>query len=387
MPRRSSFLFRLLSALFSVSLFSLLFLFPSSAFLSRFPFTLPPTFFFLRSYCVFVSISGFLVQRCRIAWLGRAIERSWLALPGQNNLGRRCGFADARRAWRPALRRAARTVLLCPFARWAGGWGRDEPASNFPMRRPDPRSRAGDRNDVDGRPMPGKAKRGFVQQNAGRTAAPPGATNLVQNEPGQGWARGNGRRRAGARGGKGKRERGKEKEERGKERKREEKRKYARRVDVKKKPSEIVAPLSLRLSRCAGSKKSNPDFQRPIERLSFDFSAPPRSASTGESVNAFFRLSQGNKREGKSRAGKNPAERRQEQRGKEKGPDAAPPGVRSGPPSGLAPIGCHSLTPSAAAAKSRSCAKRLLKAPASSWLTPASISVLVCSARKTTCAA
>lgn len=301
--------------------------FPSSAFLSRFPFTLPPTFFFLRSYCVFVSISGFLVQRCRIAWLGRAIERSWLALPGQNNLGRRGGFADARRAWRPALRRAARTVLLCPFARWAGGWGRDEPASNFPMRRPDPRSRAGDRNDVDGRPMPGKAKRGFVQQNAGRTAASPGATNLVQNKPGQGWAQGNGRRRAGARGG-GRRKKGK-----GKKRKREEKRKYARRVDVKKKPSEIVAPLSLRLSRCAGSKKSNPDFQRPIERLSFDFSAPPRSASTGESVNAFFRLSQGNKREGKSRAGKNPAERRQEQRGKEKGPDAAPLGVRSGPPS------------------------------------------------------
>ena len=194
--------------------------FPSSAFLSRFPFTLPPTFFFLRSYCVFVSISGFLVQRCRIAWLGRAIERSWLALPGQNNLGRRGGFADARRAWRPALRRAARTVLLCPFARWAGGWGRDEPAFNFPMRRPDPRSRAGDRNDVDGRPMPGKAKRGFVQQNAGRTAASPGATNLAQNKPGQGWAQGNGRRRAGARG-KGKRERGKEKEERGKERKRE----------------------------------------------------------------------------------------------------------------------------------------------------------------------
>lgn len=230
LPRRSSFLFRLLGAFFSVSLFSLLFLFPSSAFLSRFPFTQSPTFFLLRSYCVFVSISGFLVQRCRIAWLGRAIERSWLALPGQNNLGRRCGFADARRAWRPALRRAARTVLLCPFARWAGGWGRDEPASNFPMRRPDPRSRAGERNDVDGRPMPGKAKRGFVQQNAGRTAAPPGATNLVQNEPGQGWARGNGRRRAGARG-KGKRERGKRK---GRERKREEKRKYARRVDVKK---------------------------------------------------------------------------------------------------------------------------------------------------------
>lgn len=132
-----------------------------------------------------------------------------------------------------------------------------------------------------------------------------------------------------ARGGK---EQGKG-ERKGRERKREEKRKYARRVDVKKKPSEIVAPPSIRLSRCAGSKKSNPDFQRPIERYSFDFSAPPRSASTGESVNAFFRLSQGNKREGKSRAGKNPAERRQEQRGKEKGPDAAPPGVRSGPPS------------------------------------------------------
>ena len=121
-------------------------------------------------------------------------------------------------------------------------------------------------------------------------------------------------KRAAPSGRAGERNKGKGKRK-GRERKREEKRKYARRVDVKKKPSEIVAPLSLRLSRCAGSKKSNPDFQRPIERLSFDFSAPPRSASTGESVNAFFRLSQGNKREGKSRAGKNPAERRQEQRG------------------------------------------------------------------------
>ena len=67
-------------------------IFPFSISLLVFPFSAPFTLlcsFSSGPFCVFVSSSKFLVQLRRIARLGRAIERSWLALPGQNNLSRR----------------------------------------------------------------------------------------------------------------------------------------------------------------------------------------------------------------------------------------------------------------------------------------------------------
>ena len=59
---------------------------------------------------------------------------------------------------------------------------------------------------------------------------------------------------------------------------------YARSVDIKK-HHEVMAQLLLRLSRCASSKKSNPDLQWSLVRLSFYFSTQAQNTPTGEGVN------------------------------------------------------------------------------------------------------
>ena len=59
---------------------------------------------------------------------------------------------------------------------------------------------------------------------------------------------------------------------------------YARSVDIKK-HHEIMAQLFLRLSRCSSSKKSNPDLQWSLVRLSFYFSTQVQNTPTGEGVN------------------------------------------------------------------------------------------------------
>ena len=138
---------------FSCSLSRFSFLsFSFSVFLSLFPFTLSHSF---SSWAVplFVSISGFLVWLRRVARLGRAIERSWLALPGRHNLGRAGRLCRCAPRLAPGLapRRAACSVW--PLARQAGGWGRDKPASDFPARLPDPWIRTRDQTDADGGPM------------------------------------------------------------------------------------------------------------------------------------------------------------------------------------------------------------------------------------------
>lgn len=208
---------------FSVSLFSLLFLFLFSAFLPQlsflgFPLLCPRLSFSCALTAFLFRFQVFLFSVAALLGLGARSSAHGSPCRGKTTLAGGAALPMRAARARPC---AALSGLFC-FAPCASNrrLGRDEPAFDFPGRLPDPRSRAGERNDVDGRPMPGKAKRGFVQQNAGRAAASPGATNPVQNKPGQGWAQGNGRRRAGARG-KGTRERGKEKEERGKERKRE----------------------------------------------------------------------------------------------------------------------------------------------------------------------
>ena len=61
---------------------------------------------------------------------------------------------------------------------------------------------------------------------------------------------------------------------------------YARSVDIKK-HHEVMAQLLLRLSRCASSKKSNPDLQWSLVRLSFYFSTQAQNTPTGEGINTF----------------------------------------------------------------------------------------------------
>ena len=331
LPRRSSFLLRLLGALFSVSLFSLLFLFLFSAFLPQlsflgFPLLCPRLSFSCALTAFLFRFQVFLFSVAALLGLGARSSAHGSPCRGKTTLA---GAAALPMRAALGVRPCAALRGLFFFAPLRVGPAVGGATSPHPISRCDARILGAGRAIETMwmvAPCLGKRSAGLFNKTPGvppRRQARRISSKTNRAKVGRGETGG------------AERARGEEKEkgQGEKKRKREEKRKYARRVDVKKKPSEIVAPLSLRLSRCAGSKKSNPDFQRPIERLSFDFSAPPRSASTGESVNAFFRLSQGNKREGKSRAGKNPAERRQEQRGKEKGPDAAPPGVRSGPPS------------------------------------------------------
>ena len=78
----------------------------------------------------------------------------------------------------------------------------------------------------------------------------------------------------------------KQEEERKKKNRRKRQRKgmYARSVD-KKKHDEIMAQLLLRPSRCASSKKSNPDLQCSLGGFSFDFSTPAQTNPTKEGVN------------------------------------------------------------------------------------------------------
>ena len=54
-----------------------------------------------------------------------------------------------------------------------------------------------------------------------------------------------------------------------------------------------MTQLLLRLSRCASSKKSDPDLQRSLENFSFDFdlSKPKQTTTTGEGINTSRKLS------------------------------------------------------------------------------------------------
>ena len=241
------FLFRLFSALFLGSLFSLLFLFLFSFFLSPFSFSfflsLFPSLFsvpFLlgpSAFCVKFRISCSTAPHCSALALGRALmarfSRAKQPRPGG------AGCADARRAWRPALRRAARTVLLCPL--------RVGPAVGAATS-PHPISRRAARILGAGRaietmwmvaPCMGKRNADLFNKTPGgpprrrRSAAQDVLKMAWRVDAGRGESRpkrtgprlaqGDGRRRAGARGGKGKRAREKEKEERGKKEKRVEK--------------------------------------------------------------------------------------------------------------------------------------------------------------------
>ena len=56
-----------------------------------------------------------------------------------------------------------------------------------------------------------------------------------------------------------------------------------------------MTQLLLRLSRCASSKKSDPDLQRSVENFSFDGSTPAQTTPTGERANASRILSHRNK--------------------------------------------------------------------------------------------
>lgn len=273
------------------------------------------------------------ISRCaaRILGAGRAIETMWMVAPC---LGKRSAGLFNKTPGVPPRRRAAAQDVLKMSWKVVAGLGESRP------------------------------KRTGPRLGAGKRAAPSGRAGRKRKK------------------GKGKRK--------GRERKRE------KRVEKESMRDVLTSKKSHLKSwrRCLFGCRVAPARRRAIRTFNGRLSAfllifqRRREALRQERASALFsdftKEVSGQERAGQERTPQNVDKNKGE---KKKGPDAAPPGVRSGPPSRLAPTGCHSLTPSAAAAKSRSCAKRLLKAPASSWLTPASISVLVCSARKTTCAA
>ena len=66
--------------------------------------------------------------------------------------------------------------------------------------------------------------------------------------------------------------------------------KTSRSVDVKK-HHEIMTQMLLQLSRCAGSKKSHPELQWPLESFSFYFSTPAQTNPTKEGAGTSRMLS------------------------------------------------------------------------------------------------
>ena len=246
MPRRPPFLLRLLCAFFSVSLFSLpSFLFP--VFLSRFSFPGFPFSISLHSspFLFFLGCSAFCFDfrfSCSALPRGSAWARdraSWLALPGRRNLSR-AGRALPMRAARAKPCAAPRGLFCFSPSRVEPAVGARRARIRFSGAPPGSSDPDG-RSNRCGRPH-GSAKRGFAQQNAGRSAAQParraqdvlkmswkvdaGGDESRPKRTGPKVERGrNGRRRANARGEKKERKReemrGKKRKRKGKERKRE----------------------------------------------------------------------------------------------------------------------------------------------------------------------